>query len=205
VVRRGLTWGAAGNLSVRLGGGRFLVTASGARLDELGPDSLVTCQLDREEAPDERAEEGGGGWPGVRPSVETGMHRAVYAAVSAAGAVLHTSALYTTLVACSRLRVPVRMSTDGMIYVGPVVRVPFRHPGTAELARAAAAAARRSRVLLLSNHGSLVWGASLEETLIRTEALELVSRLLVTARAAALPLAFVPEAEARRYADRHRV
>jgi ribulose-5-phosphate 4-epimerase/fuculose-1-phosphate aldolase len=203
VVRRGLTWGAAGNLSVRLDGGRFLVTASGVRLDELGPDALVTCRLD-EEAPDERAEEGGGG-PGVRPSVETAAHRAVYAAVPAAGAVLHTSAPYTTLVACSRLRVPVRMNTDGMIYVGPVVRVPFRHPGTPELARAAAAAARRSRVLLLSNHGSLVWGASPEETLTRTEALELVSRLLVTARASGLPLALVPEAEARRYADRHRV
>ena len=195
MVRRGLTWGTAGNLSVRLGDGRFLVTAAGARLDDLSPDALVTCPVDGE------AEEG----DGRRPSVETGMHRAVYAAVPEAGAVLHASAPYTTLVACSRLRVPVRMNTDGMVYVGPVARVPFRHPGTPELARAAARAARRSRVLLLSNHGSLVWGASPDEVLTRTEALELVTRLLVTARAARVPLAFLPEAEARRYAHRHRV
>jgi L-fuculose-phosphate aldolase len=133
------------------------------------------------------------------------MHRDVYAAVPAAGAVLHASAPYTTLVACSRMRLSVATNTDGLIYVGPVARVPYRRPGSAELARAAAVAAGRCRVLLLSNHGSLVWDRSPDDVLVRTEALEFVARLVVTARAAGVPLASLPAAEAAGLAHRHRV
>ncbi len=192
VIRRGLTWGASGNLSVRLGEDRFLVTAHRARLDALGPGTLATCRIDSDDC------EGP-----ARPSVESEMHRAVYAAVPAAHAVLHTSAPYTTLVACTRLRLPVSMSTDGIIYVGRVLRVPFRHPGTRDLARAAAEQARKARTLLLSNHGSLVWGSTLDEVLSRTEALEFMARLVVTARAAGVPFVYLPDEVVGRYANRH--
>jgi L-fuculose-phosphate aldolase len=127
------------------------------------------------------------------------MHRAVYAAEPQARAVLHTSAPYTTLLACSRLRVPVNMNTDAMAYVGRVLRVPYRHPGTRELAAAAAAQARRARALLLSNHGSLVWDVGLDAVLRRTEALEFVARLVVTARSARVPLAALSADDVARF------
>src|SRR5204863_6381596 len=115
--------------SARAGAVRFVITATGARLDELTAADLVTCPVD------------GTGWDGERrPSVEVEMHRAVYAAVPEAGAVLHASAPYTTLVACSRMRLPVAMNTDGILYVGPVRRVPYPPPASADLAPAAAPA-----------------------------------------------------------------
>jgi len=178
VVLRGLTWGTSGNLSARAGQECFLISASGVRLDDLAPARLAMCAVS---GPAEPA--------GPRPSVEVEMHRAVYTAVPEAGAVAHTSALYTTLLACSRLRVEVDMNTDALAFVGPVARVPYRHPGSVELGRAVAQRAPRSRALLLSNHGSLVWGRTLDEVLRRTEALEFLSRLLVAARAARIPLA----------------
>lgn len=186
VVKRGLTWGSSGNLSARTAGNEFLISASGARLDELTAKALVACSV-----------EGTGHAGPVSPSVEVEMHRAVYAAVPEAAALLHTSAPYTTLVACTRMRVPVHMNTDAIAYVGRVARVAYHQPGSGELARAAAAQARRCRVLLLTNHGSLVWAESPAEALRSAEALEFLSRLLVTARAARLTLAYLtPEAAA---------
>lgn len=187
VVKRGLTWGTSGNVSARTAANEFLISASGARLDQLTAKALVVCPV------------GGTGHSGpVSPSVEVEMHRAVYAAVSEAAAVLHTSAPYTTLVACTRMRVPVHMNTDAVVYVGRVARVAYHPPGSGELARAAAAQARRSRVLLLTNHGSLVWAESPAEALRSAEALEFLARLLITARAARLDFAYLtPEAAAR--------
>jgi ribulose-5-phosphate 4-epimerase/fuculose-1-phosphate aldolase len=178
MVRRGLTWGTSGNLSARTDPERFLISATGTRLDDLGPGRLATCCV---AGPDPAGD-------GPRPSSEVAMHRAVYAAVPDAAVISHSSAPCTTLVACSRMQVPVEVNTDALAFCGPVVRVPYRHPGSADLARATAAHAPRARALLLSNHGSLVWGATPDEVLRRTEALEFIARLLVTARSAGVPL-----------------
>lgn len=187
VVRRGLTWGASGNLSARLGAGRFLISATGAALDDLTHQHLVDCAI-----------AGGDHAAGARPSVEVEMHRRVYAVPPEAGAVLHASAPYTTLLACTRGPVPVHMSTDALAWVGRVVRVPYRPPGSLELAREVAARAGESRVLLLDNHGSLAWGATPDEVLTRTEALDFLAQLVVRARAARLRFAFLGHREQAR-------
>jgi L-fuculose-phosphate aldolase len=177
LIRRGLAWGTSGNVSARIDGDRFLISATGARLDDLGPGRLAECSL---AGPDPAG--------GPRPSVELEMHRAVYAAAREAGVVAHSSAPSTTLVACSRLRLPVEVNTDALASVGPVARVPYRHPGSLALARAAAAQAPRARAMLLSNHGSLVWGVTPDEVLRRTETLEFIARLVLGARAAGVAL-----------------
>src|SRR5690606_11488374 len=44
--QRGLVWGTGGNLSARLDGERFLITAAGTRLDALDPErDLVACAM----------------------------------------------------------------------------------------------------------------------------------------------------------------
>jgi len=92
-----LTWGTAGNISARVDGG-FVITASGARLDELTPDAFQTCALEGDLP------------PGC--SVESGMHRGVYLARPDVNAVLHCSAFHTTLVACSSIELETAASTD---------------------------------------------------------------------------------------------
>lgn len=176
LVRRALTWGASGNLSIRLDADRFLVSATGVPLDSLDREGLAVCRLDRSDH------------EGPQPSVEHGMHRAVYLGNSESGAVLHASPPHATLVACSRLEAPVMASTDTALYVGRVERVAFAAPGSEALAGAAGAASRRSRALLLDGHGALTWGATLQEAVIRLEALELACRLLVLSRAAGIEL-----------------
>ncbi len=186
-----LTWGTAGNLSVRLPGGRFAISGSGLRIDELTPDGIVTCEI------------GGEGWQGsCRPSVETGMHRAIYAARPDTGAVLHSSAFHTTLVACSTIELETPASTDTMYYLRRIARLPFLVPGSPELAAAVAEAARDHDAMLLGNHGSVVLGADLTAAVNVAEALELMCRMLV-ARTQGFPL--LPIAEELRADALHRM
>ena len=171
VIDKRLTWGTAGNISARLPADHFLISASGRALDSLGPESLARCRLD-----------GAAPAGGPRPSVETGMHRAVYEARPDVGAILHASPFYATLVAASTLALDANLTSDTAYYLRQVRRVPFHPPGSAALAQAAAEQVRECDVLLLDNHGALTLGASPAEAVTRMEALELLCRMLVYGR-----------------------
>jgi ribulose-5-phosphate 4-epimerase/fuculose-1-phosphate aldolase len=167
-----LTWGTAGNISARVPGG-FVITASGARLDELTPASFLTCPL-----------------KGELPrgcSVESDMHRGVYRVRPDVNAVLHSSAFHTTLVACSEIELETAASTDTQYYLQRLARLPFLPPGSPELAAAVTEAAAEHDVMLLANHGSVALAADVDAAVNVTEALELMCRMLV-ARTQGFPL-----------------
>jgi L-fuculose-phosphate aldolase len=172
-----LTWGTAGNISARVGGG-FVITASGKRIDELTPDDFLTCPLD-------------GDLP-AGCSVESGMHRGVYLARPDVNAVLHSSAFHTTLVSCSAIELETAASTDTQYYLQRLARLPFLAPGSEELADAVAEAAAGHDVMLLANHGSVAVAADVDAAVNVTEALELMCRMLV-ARTQGFPLLPIPE------------
>jgi 3-dehydro-4-phosphotetronate decarboxylase len=181
VGAKALTWGTAGNISVRLPGGRFAISGSGHRIDELTPDAIVTCEVPTE------AWEGG-----CRPSVETGMHRGIYAVRPDVGAVLHSSAFHTTLVACSAIELETAASTDTLYYLRRIARLPYLVPGSPELADAVTEAAKEHDAILLGNHGSVVMGSDLDAAVNVAEALELMCRMLV-ARTQGFPLLPIAE------------
>ena len=181
LLARGLTWGTSGNASVRLDDKAFLVTASGTDLGDLGPDNFVTCSLAGDGAAGTSS-----GSPGQarRPSKEAPMHRAIYALRPEAGAVLHASPFYSTLVACSDVEVPQDWFVEAFYYLEQVARVPYHHPGSQALAGAVAAAAAGANVLLLENHGVLVHDTTLREALAGLETLEVACRMALAALAA---------------------
>jgi 3-dehydro-4-phosphotetronate decarboxylase len=169
-VRRGLVVASAGNISVLLDSDELVISRRACRLDRLAPNDLVRCALHD------------GGWEGdVRPSMETPMHRAIYLAQPEARAILHSSAFYTTLVACSDIELRVDLIPEGMAYLDNVGRVPYLHPGTAELAQAAGDQAVHN-VIILDNHGLLVWGRTLDEVVMVSELMERLCQTLVFAK-----------------------
>jgi 3-dehydro-4-phosphotetronate decarboxylase len=182
----GLSWGTSGNLSVRAGDGQLLVTGTGVRLGELEAGQIVTCAL------------GADTYEGTRrPSVETGLHRSVLQARPDAGAVLHCSPSYTTMIAASALEVDPAVTTDGVYYVRAVARVGFHLPGSAELAAAVGAAARDADVLLLDHHGCVVLGADPDQAVNRAEVLEELCRMLVL-ETLGFPLARLSQSDVER-------
>jgi ribulose-5-phosphate 4-epimerase/fuculose-1-phosphate aldolase len=171
VSSRGLTWGPSGNLSLRLDDASFLLSAHGARLGELGPESTVVCSLETDEWHGER-----------RPSAEVGLHRNAYVTRPDVHAVVHASPVFTTLVACTDVEVDPGLTTDSAYYLRRIARVPRLHPGSPDLAAAVGVALAEADVLLLEHHGTVCVGRSLEQTLVRLECLEFLCRLIVEKR-----------------------
>jgi L-fuculose-phosphate aldolase len=175
-----LAWGNAGNISARLSPDRYIITASGTRLGELKEDDFVECSF-------------AGPLPGSRkPSKETPMHRAVYEQRPEIGAILHASPFYSTLVACADLPIPADLFVEDMYYLERIERVGYFHPGSRKLGEAVRAKARDANILLLENHGVLVYDISIQEALMGLQTLEMVCQMAITARSAGLELRSLP-------------
>jgi L-fuculose-phosphate aldolase len=158
MIERGLTWGNAGNISARSGPDTFLITASGARLGELSPNDFVDCPVASDSSI--RTER--------KPSKELPMHRAIYEQRPEINIVLHAEPLHSTLVACTDLEIPANWFISAMYYLERVARVPYSHPGSAALGEAVREKARDANVLLLENHGVLVYDTTMNEANPRT-------------------------------------
>ena len=182
MIRESLTWGNAGNLSARVRDEAFVITASGTHLGELGENDFVRCSLSGEVA------------GSARPSKEVPMHRAVYETRPDANAVLHGAPFYSTLAACSGLDIPAGLFVESMYYLENVARVPYHHPGSEALGAAVGERANEANVLLLENHGVLVFDTSVAEALQALQVLELTCRMLVTAQRGGLELRPLSEA-----------
>jgi 3-dehydro-4-phosphotetronate decarboxylase len=184
-----LAWGNAGNISARLGPDRYLITASGTRLGKLADDDFVECSFDDSISGNRK------------PSKETPMHRAIYEQRPEIGAVLHASPFYSTLVACANIALMADLFVEDMYYLERVERVNYFHPGSPELGEAVGAKARHANILLLDNHGVLVYDTSIQEALMGLQTLEFVCRMTITAHSAGLELRSLPDSTLRDFLE----
>ena len=182
LMEYGLAWGNAGNISARIDDKSYVITASGTFLGELADDDFVVCSLHEEAA---------GAGP-KKPSKETPMHRAIYESRPEIQAVLHASPFYSTLAACSSLEIPADWFVETMYYLERIERVPYRHPGSRELGEAVREKAKRANILLLENHGVLVYDVSIREARMALQTLEMACSMLITARQANVPIRSLP-------------
>ncbi|OLF11747.1 hypothetical protein BLA60_11220 [Actinophytocola xinjiangensis] len=154
----GLVVGTAGNLSARVGD-HVIVTGSGTDLGALTPELLSVVDLDGTVVAGDR-----------RPTSELPLHLAIYEHTEAR-AVAHAHALSSIAVGlCHDVLPPVHYMT---VMVGGVVRVaPYATFGTDELADGVRAALADRSAALLRNHGSVAYGAGVEQACERLELVE---------------------------------
>ncbi len=182
VVQAGLAVGSGGNLSARPpDGAACWVTAAGAWLDRLSRSSFVAIGIE-DGSPAPVAEEYH--VPFVRPTTELALHLATYRARPDVNAVVHLHP--QTLLLLDALGERIRLvTTDHAFYLRRVATVPFRPPGTIELAAlAAAAVADGTDCVVLSRHGVSVVADSVELAHKRARNLEEAARLTYAALAA---------------------
>lgn len=166
---QGLVAATDGNVSVRLDSKTFLVTPSGVSKGEVTARSLLRC--------DSKGQ--GIGLPaGAKISSEVKMHLAVYAQRPDVMAVVHAhppTACAFTLAGMERIfREPVLSEVAALL--GPVPCAPYRTPGTAALAQAAARACRNADAVLLARHGAITLGPDPWQAFLRMEKLEHAAR-----------------------------
>jgi L-fuculose-phosphate aldolase len=159
---RGLLAAADGNVSVRLPDDTVLLTPAGVNKARLPPGSLARVALDG------RVLEG-------RPSKELAMHLAVYGACPDARVVVHAhppTAVAWTLARPELEELPTDSLPELLLAAGRVPIVPYARPATEELGRVLLPFLPGHRLLLLSRHGALAWGESMEEAINGIERLE---------------------------------
>jgi L-fuculose-phosphate aldolase len=182
VVRAGLVVGSGGNVSVRIPGtDDFWVTAAGAWLDRLGRSSFVRVRVM------DGTVEGTTAHP---PTSELPLHLATYRRRSDVHAVVHLHPQAVLLLDALGERIRL-VTTDHAYYLRRIVTVPFRRPGTAELAdEAVAATMDGTNCVILSHHGCSVLADSVElahqRALYLEEAARLTYRALTLGRADAM-------------------
>jgi L-fuculose-phosphate aldolase len=173
LARDGLVAGTAGNLSARMGE-VMAITPSGVPCAGLRPEDVCLVRItDSRHLP-------GAGRPGLRPSSETPLHRAVYLASDAA-AIVHTHSPF--VVAASAVLSELPAVHYAMASLGGSVRVaPYARFGTQALADGVTAALAGRNAVILANHGSLAHGASLEQAYERALTLEWLAQVYWRAR-----------------------
>jgi len=159
---RGLLAAADGNVSVRLPDDTVLLTPAGVNKARLPPGSLARVALDG------RILEG-------RPSTERAMHLAVYRASADARVVVHAhppTAIAWTLARPGLTELPTDTLPELLLAAGRVPIVPYARPGTEEMGTVLLPFLPSHRLLLLSRHGALAWGESMEEAVNGIERVE---------------------------------
>lgn len=170
-----MAWGNSGNMSARINEHEILITASGTYMGSLTPEDLVAVDVHS------------GEWVGTRkPSKEIPMHTAVYKKRPDVNVVLHSSPFWTTLAACSNLDLRSELFIESMYYLEKIAYVGYFHPGSQALGNAVEDKAGQTNILFLQNHGVIVYDESFQEARMRLETLEVVCRMMVTARSAGL-------------------
>jgi len=168
MVELGINQGTSGNVSVRIGD-LFLVTPSGIPYEEMTPEQIAVMDVN-------------GNYAGpCKPTTEWRIHREVMRARPAAGVVIHSHSMYSTTVACLRRDIPA-LHYYVAVGGGPTIRCAgYATYGTQQLADNVLAALIDRDACLLANHGLLVIGSTLGETLRRTFDIEMLARQYVYA------------------------
>ncbi|MDX3531199.1 class II aldolase/adducin family protein [Streptomyces sp. ID05-39B] len=162
-----LVVGTSGNVSVRVGD-LVLVTPSGVPYDRLTPADVTGVDLDGRQV-----------LGTLTPTSELPMHLAVHRTTDAR-AVVHTHAVHATAVSTLVTELPPVHYMTGALG-GPVRVAPYATYGTEELARNLLDALTGRTACLLQNHGTLTYGATLDQAYDRTAQLEWMCHLWLTA------------------------
>ena len=168
---RGLIAGPDGNVSVRLGADRLLVTPAGLSKVDVRPEDLVELAIDG--APQRR---------GLRASSEVSLHLRIYRRRPDVRAIVHAHPPTATGFAVAGEALSASVLPEVILQMGWVPLVPYATPGTEALADQFEPFVAEHDAFLMANHGATTVGDSLRVAHQRMESLEHAARILLTAR-----------------------
>jgi ribulose-5-phosphate 4-epimerase/fuculose-1-phosphate aldolase len=170
---RGLTFGSAGNISVRLEDG-WLMTPTNVSLGRLDPARLAKLDANGKLV------------SGDPPTKETFLHRAMYSERPQATAVVHLHSTYSVAVSAladiDTANVLPPITAYYVMRVGRLPLVAYYPPGDLALADAVQRLAGKHHAVLLANHGPVVAGSTLDAAANAIEELEETAKLFLLLR-----------------------
>jgi len=173
----GLIAGRDGNLSVRIGKERALVTPTGCIKSLVSARDMV--EVDFTGRPRTRGSR--------KPTSELDLHLRILRHRPDVQAVVHAHPPTATGFAVAGEAIPGNLLPELIFVVGPVPLVPFGRPGTPELGDRVVPYLEGNNALLLANHGAVTMGRTLDEAWIRMESLEHCAKIIAAARSIGTP------------------
>ncbi|RKX84972.1 MAG: class II aldolase/adducin family protein [Spirochaetes bacterium] len=177
MVKQRLTVGTWGNISIRdTETGLIYISPSGIDYADIRVDDIVVLNSDMEVIDGKAV-----------PSIEKGMHIAVYNARKDVNTVIHTHPIYSSVLGVNHMELP-GISEDFVQIVGDkIICSKYALPGTSELATNAVKALGSRNAVILPNHGTLCVGKNLKDALKISYVVEKTAHVYIMAKSIGAP------------------
>ena len=168
---RGYTASNDGNISVRLGGDRLLMTPKSVCKGFMTPDMMCITDLDGRKLQGDRD-----------PSTETLMHLEVYRQRPDVQAVVHAHPPIATGFAVAGIPLNRAVLAEVLTTLGSIPIAEYATPSTQELPDAVRKYIKAHDGMLLANHGALTVGTDLYAAYYKMETIEHFAKISLVAR-----------------------
>jgi L-fuculose-phosphate aldolase len=150
-----------GNLSVRLRQDRILVTPTGLSKGSMRPADLVIVDLEGKQVAGRR-----------HVTSEIGMHLMIYRTRADVKAIVHAHPPTATGFAAAGIALTEPLVCEVVMGLGCIPLARYGTPGTAELAQSLEPYVPKYDAILMSNHGVVAYGDTLEHAYMKMETVE---------------------------------
>ena len=163
LTNKGYLMATGGNLSVRIADlSVFAITPSNYDYLKMLPDDICVLDFKLNSLEGTR-----------KPSVESGMHAAIYKARPDVNAIVHTHQVYASALTLIRTPIPALFDEQTRFLGRSVKIIPYAPSGTGMLADTIARRIRdHNNAYMMQNHGALVFGHDMERAVHNVEILE---------------------------------
>lgn len=163
LTRKGFLMATGGNISIHPANSDvFVITPSNFDYLKMTPQDvcLLDMSLNKLEG-------------GLKPSVEAGMHCAIYKARPDVHAIVHTHQVYASALTLIKAPIPALFDEQVRFLGRSVEIIPYAPSGTGMLSNTVAKHVRgNNNAYLMQNHGALVFGHDMERAIHNVEILE---------------------------------
>lgn len=161
-----------GNISYRLGNGRYLCTPTGVSKGFLKPSDIAVV--------DDSGKQIGGSKP--RTS-EILLHLEIFHELPEINAVVHAHPPYATAFAVAGIEPPTGVLPEVEIFIGRTPIAAYDTPGSKDFAQTILPHLRnKANTILLANHGAVACDKSLEHAYFHLETLDMYCKILMLSR-----------------------
>lgn len=161
--------GFSGNISLKLED-KVFITPSGVDKGELKEKDISVLAMD------------GKFISGAKPSSEYRMHLAIYNTRKDISAVVHTHPPHLSTLSCLKIRKIEPLLAEFILYFDNLRFLPYRTPGSEDLARLVALNLKDVNAIVLKNHGLVTFAENLKKAVALSEEAEHFAKVYIMAK-----------------------
>lgn len=163
LLERGYLKATEGNISARISGqNAFAITPSNYDYAKMQVDDICILDFDMQQIEGQ-----------MKPSIESGMHAAVYQNRADVHCIIHTHQPYASTLALIKMPIPALFDEQVRFLGRSVDIIPYAPSGTGFLKKAVKSKVKNNNnAFILQNHGVLVFGGTMEQAIHNMALLE---------------------------------